>query len=130
MKKFSISALLATLFLCFMANKNLYAQAAPNYFLGKWDMLVKSLPQGDTHMHLVFEFKKDSLSTEEMIGHIEKTSESEEIVFSKIETETEKITFYFTAQGYDINVVLSKKDDDTAEGTLFNMFEAVAKREK
>lgn len=130
MKKSSISALLATLCFCFITNTSLSAQAAPHYFLGKWDMLVKSLPQGDTHMHLVFEIKKDSLSKEEMVGHIEKTSESEEIVFSKIELETEKITFYFTAQGYDINVVLTKKDDDTAEGTMFNMFEAVAKREK
>ena len=130
MKKFSISALFATFCLFFMANTSPSAPAEPHFFLGKWDMLVKSLPQGDTHMHLVFEMKKDDAGKEELIGHIEKTSESDEIVFSKVETEAEKITFYFTAQGYDINVVLTKKDEDTAEGTLFNMFEAVAKREK
>ena len=123
MKKFNFSAIAATLFFCFLTNINLSAQAEQNFFMGKWDMFVKGLPQGDTHMHVVFKMAKDADGKESMVGHIEKTAETEEIVFTKIEPEAEKITFYFTAQGYDINVELVKKDDTIAEGKLFNMFE-------
>jgi hypothetical protein len=130
MKHLKLSTLFAALCFCLMSTTNLSAQAAPSFFLGKWDMFVKGIPQGDTHMHVVFEMKKDGTGKEEMVGHIEKTAETAEIPFSKVEPEAEKITFFFTAQGYDINVELTKKEDGSLEGKLFNMFEATATREK
>ena len=105
--------------------------ASDNYFLGKWDMLVKDIPdRGNVHMPVVFELKKDSTGKQQMIGHIEKTATDEEVIFSKVEPAPEKISFNFTAQGYDINVVLTKKDADIAEGKMFDMFSAVATRVK
>lgn len=132
MKKLQLKAATAIVLFCLMSSINLMAQASPqDYFIGKWDMLVKGLPQGDTHMAVVFEMKKDSISgKDEIVGHLEKTAETEEITFSKIEPGADKITFYFTAQGYDIDVFLSKKDDDNADGKFFNMFETVAIRVK
>ena len=36
--------------------------------------------------------------------------------------EGDKITLYFSAQGYDVNLLLAKKDDDHATGSLMGMW--------
>jgi hypothetical protein len=63
-----------------------------------------------------------------MVGRIEKPDG--DLVFSKVEAEGDKVTFYFTAEGYDLDVQLTKTDADNAKGMMFNMFEAVATRVK
>jgi hypothetical protein len=130
MKKIKLSAAVATLVFCLMTNLALKAQATEaNYFIGKWDMLVKGIPQGDTHMPVVFEMKKDSTSDKAiMVGRIEKPDG--DLIFSKVEADGDKVTFYFTAEGYDLDVQLTKTDADNAKGMMFNMFEAVAVRVK
>jgi hypothetical protein len=130
MKKFNLYTTFSTLVFCFLTNLTLIAQTQEaNYFIGKWDMLVKGIPQGDTHMPVVFEMKKDSASNKEMmVGRIEKPDG--DLIFSKVEAEGDKVTFYFTAEGYDLDVQLTKTDADNAKGMMFNMFEAVAVRVK
>ena len=49
---------------------------------------------------------------------------------TNIEQATDKITLYFSTQGYDVNLVLTKKDDDHATGSLMGMFDALADRVK
>ncbi len=107
------------------------AKSSANYFLGKWSMQVFGTPQGDLTMPAIFEMKKDSVSKkEEMVGRFEKTKDAEAIIFSKVEPSDTSITFYFRAQGYDLNMTLDKKDKDNAAGRMFDMFDAKAVRVK
>jgi len=96
-----------------------------DYFNGSWTVLLKGTPNGD--VKLVFKFTKvnDSLT-----GTVIDTTGAEMSVMSKIELGENQVTAYFTAQGYDVNVVLTKKDDDHATGNLLNMFDVDAERVK
>ncbi|MDZ7876173.1 MAG: hypothetical protein U5L45_00805 [Saprospiraceae bacterium] len=47
-----------------------------------------------------------------------------------IEEEAGKITLYFSASGYDLNLPLEKVDNDNLKGKLVDMFEATAVRVK
>ncbi|MFB9840998.1 hypothetical protein [Mucilaginibacter ginsenosidivorans] len=101
------------------------AQAAPNYFIGKWSVLLKGLPQGDARL---------KFNIVDSVGHLKgvmiDTTSNTETPLTNIEQENDKVTLYFTAQGYDVNLVLNKKDDDHATGSLMGMFDAVADRIK
>jgi len=48
MKKATLINLMSAILIVIAAKVN--AQTQTNYFIGKWDVLVKGLPQGDTHM--------------------------------------------------------------------------------
>ena len=101
------------------------AQTA-NYFIGKWDVLLKGLPNGDTHI---------KFNLVDSVGHvtgvlIDTTAAHKDVPLTKVETDGDKATLYFTAQGYDVSLVLTKKDDDHATGSLMGMFDAVADRIK
>jgi hypothetical protein len=39
-------------------------------------------------------------------------------------------TVYFNAQGYDVNLVMNKKDDDHISGNMMGMFDADGERVK
>ena len=125
MKK--INLILAGLMaLVFIATKTQAQTSTSNYFLGKWDVLVKGLPQGDTHM--LFNLTDSAGSTKGVL--VDTTAAHKDIPMTKIEHANDNITLYFTAQGYDVSLVLTKKDDDHATGSLMGMFDAVAARIK
>ena len=114
-----------------VVKKDSLTSAKSNYFLGKWELLVYGLPQGDTKFPVVFEMVKDSASGKDIIaGHIEKSEKSEEVKFSKVDPADSTITFFFRAQGYDLVVNLTKKDEDTSEGRMIDMFDVKATRNK
>jgi hypothetical protein len=101
-------------------------QSKPDYFAGKWNILIKGTPGGDSKMLLTFERKdtaltatiKDSTGTE--AGSVNKVMENEQ-----------SVTVYFTAQGFDVDLMLEKKDDDHMTGNLMGgMFEAEGDRVK
>jgi hypothetical protein len=98
---------------------------AADYFAGKWDVLLKGIPQGDTHLIFLLD-KKDSTMT----GVVQDTSGAQVAVIDKIELTETSITLYFTAQGYDVSLLLTKKDDDHVTGSLMNMFDAEGERVK
>ncbi|MNF79941.1 hypothetical protein D3C84_621720 [compost metagenome] len=50
--------------------------------------------------------------------------------FTKVEEEADKVTVYFTSQGYDVYMYLEKKDIDNLEGSMMDMFDATATRIK
>jgi hypothetical protein len=105
---------------------NVNAQTQTNYFIGKWDVLVKGLPNGDTHM---------TFTIADSAGHmkgalLDTTAAHKDIPMTKIEQDGDKITLYFSTQGYDVSLLLAKKDDDHATGSLMGMFDANAIRLK
>ena len=124
MKKATLISLMAMILVVIAAKVN--AQTQTNYFIGKWDVLVKGLPNGDTHM---------KFNIADSAGHmkgalLDTTAARKDIPLTKIEPDGDKVTLYFSAQGYDVSLLLTKKDDDHAAGSLMGMFEANAIRLK
>lgn len=101
------------------------AQTGADYFAGKWNMLVKGLPNGDTKMLVILD-KKDTTMT----GVIQDSVGTEISKFSKVELKENEVTVYFTAQGYDVFLLMTKKDDDHVTGSMMGMFDAEGARAK
>ncbi len=93
-------------------------QPVKDYFPGKWDVLLEGLPQGDPRMFVSLQRKDGKLE-----GSILDSTQKATAKISKVE-ETEKVvTVYFTAQGYDVNLEMNKKDDDNVTVSLMGMFD-------
>jgi hypothetical protein len=125
MKKFNL-LLVSLIAFVFIAAKTQAQTAAANYFTGKWDVLVKGLPQGDALL---------KFNIADSAGHkkgvlIDTTAAHQDIPLTKIEQADDKVTLYFTAQGYDVSMVLTKKDDDHVTGSLMGMFQCTGERVK
>src|SRR5205085_2545337 len=117
MKK--LSMLVTGLFfflLSFQANAQ--AKSGADYFVGKWSVLVKGLPQGDTKMIFILE-KGDKIT-----GVVQDTTGKEIAKLTNSELKEDELTVYFTAQGYDVSLSMKKKDDDHTTGSLMAMFDA------
>jgi hypothetical protein len=101
--------------------------AAPDFFAGKWELLIVGTPQGDAKMIANFT-RKDGKLIGEMSDPTD--AQKEKTPITNIEEEATKITIYFSASGYDLNVPLEKVDEDNLKGKLMDMFETTAKRIK
>jgi hypothetical protein len=96
-----------------------------DYFADTWSVLVKGIPQGDTRMIFVLEKKDTSMS-----GVVQDSTGTLIAKIDKIEVKDTTATVYFTAQGYDVNLVMNRKDDDHITGNLMGMFDAEGERVK
>ena len=123
MKKVSLLAIVVLALMSFSFNAN--AQAPASFFAGKWDILIKGTPNGDVHMMTTF---KDSAGV--VTGTYADMESGKETPFTKIEKKDTGIVVYFSAQGYDLNLPLAKKDEEHIEGSLMGMFEATGTRVK
>jgi hypothetical protein len=110
----------------FIAVKAQAQTGTTTYFIGKWDVLVKGLPQGDAH--LIFNLADSAGHLKGVL--VDTTAAHKDIPLTKVEQADDTATLYFSTQGYDVNLVLKKKDDDHATGSLMGMFDAVADRVK
>ena len=124
MKKASL--FLAGSFLLLLST-NVHAQSktGADYFKGKWNVLIKGTPNGDAKMIFVLENKNDSI-----VGVVQDTTGAEISKISNAELSDTSVTVYFNAQGYDVNVLMNKKDDDHVTGSLMSMFDAEGERVK
>ena len=123
MKKFK--SIFVAVFLSIIAFGSKAQTSPASYFGGKWSVLIKGTPNGDAKMVFVLDNNSDSLS-----GIVQDSTGAEVSEISNIEQKENEITVYFNAQGYDVNVVLTKKDDDRATGSLMGMFDVEAERIK
>ncbi|WP_255070542.1 hypothetical protein [Lacihabitans sp. LS3-19] len=112
--------ILSLLFFGIAFNSNSASNA--DFFAGKWDMLIKGTPNGDAKMEAHFKIVNGKLS-----GTL-KPSEGDAIPVTQIDEETDAITIYFSAQGYDLNVKLTKVDENNLKGSLMDMFETTLVR--
>ncbi|WP_221393402.1 hypothetical protein [Dyadobacter sp. NIV53] len=128
MKKVSIIIVVLFLAVTFKS----YSQTAPaatnDFFVGKWEVLVLGTPNGDSKM--VTELtRKDGKLTGELKDPTGQNPEARPI--TSVTEEPNKITIYFTAQGTDVSLDLTKVDDNSAKGSIMSgMFDASAKRIK
>jgi hypothetical protein len=104
---------------------NAQTKTGSDYFTGKWSVLVKGTPQGDVRMFVILE-KKDTTMT----GDVKDSVGNEMTKITRIELKDSVVTVYFTAQGYDVYLVMNKKDDDHALGSMMGMFDADCDRVK
>ena len=124
MKK--INVLLAGAFLILLSmGARAQAKTGADYFTGSWSVLVKGTHNGDSKMILVLE-KKDS----SMTGVIQDSTGKEMAKITNAELKPTQLTVYFTAQGFDVNLVMDKKDEDHTTGSLMGMFDAEGDRIK
>jgi len=103
------------------------ATPASSSFAGKWDVLVKGLPNGDTHM--IFTLTE----TDGKLGGslADPEGKNPPIPLTKVDKDDKGITLYFTANNYDVSLVLQKStDDDHVKGSLMGMFDATGERVK
>jgi hypothetical protein len=123
MKK--VSLFFAAVF--FLASVNLCAQSktGTDYFTGKWSVLVKGTPNGDSRMFVVLD-KKDST----LAGIVQDSTGKEMSKIDKIDVAGDKATVYFNTQGYDVNLEMNKKDEDHVTGSVMGMFDADGDRVK
>ncbi len=105
---------------------NSFSQSA-DFFAGKWEITVVGTPNGDAKFSTELIRKDGKLGGELKIVSTEKT---DPVAITNIDESADKITIYFSTQGYDVNVVLEKVDSDNLKGSLMNMFESTAKRVK
>jgi hypothetical protein len=124
MKKLSVFISILCIFFLSTGAKA-QTQTGADYFAGKWNMLVKGLPNGDTKMLVILD-KKDTTMT----GVIQDSVGTEISKFSKVELKENEVTVYFTAQGYDVYLLMMKKDDDHVTGSMMGMFDAEGMRAK
>jgi len=126
MKRTSI--ILVILFLGIAFKGYSQTTAPTDFFAGKWEVLVMGTPNGDSKM-VTDLIRKDGKLTGELKDPSGQNPEPR--VITNVVEEANKITLYFTAQGTDVSLDLTKVDADNAKGSVMNgMFDATAKRLK
>ncbi|WP_229238878.1 hypothetical protein [Emticicia sp. C21] len=101
------------------------AQTNQNFYVGNWEVLVKGTPQGDIKMPMSFELKDDKL-----VGKITNPETKEVATMTSVEVKGEELHAAFSAGGYDLTMVISKKDEEHFVGKLMDMIEVEGTRLK
>lgn len=99
--------------------------AVEAYFLGKWNATAKGTPNGDVTIPVKFESKDGKLT-----GTFVDPESKQEVAMSGVEIDGAALKMSFTVMGYDITITITKKDENTATGSLMDMFDVVAVRVK
>src|SRR5262245_1767901 len=94
--------IVAALIFCLSAGVNAQSKTGVDYFEGKWSVLLKGLPQGDTKMVFILE-KKDG----NLVGLVQDSTGVEISKVDKVEVADGNATVYFKAQGYDVNLSMN-----------------------
>jgi phosphoribosyl-dephospho-CoA transferase len=102
-----------------------FSQTSPGFFEGKWSVLIKGTPEGDAAMPMRFEAKEGKLK-----GYFTAKGAQTETEMTLVEAKGDELSMAFTVSGYDVSLVITKKDDDHAIGKLMDMFDVEASRVK
>lgn len=100
-----------------------FAVNATDYFAGKWSVLVSGTPNGDSKMIVSLEQKDGKL-----IGTVTNQGATEATKFTNVEEKENSVTAYFSASGYDVYLVLEKKDENHVTGSMMDMFDCTGVR--
>src|SRR4030095_16937631 len=125
MKKLSCFAIgLLSMILSF----NLHAQSktGADFFAGKWNVVVTGTPYGDLKRVYILDKKDNGLAGTVLDGATGKELKK----CSKVDVKDNEVTLYYTSMGTDVNVVLTKKDEDHVNGKALGMFDASGERVK
>jgi len=124
MKKLTnLTAGLFTLFLSISSHAQ--SKSGADFFAGKWNVLVTGTPYGDLKRVYILDKKDNGLA-----GTVLDSTGKEIAKCSKVDVKDNEITLYYTALGNDVNVALTKKDEDLVTGKALGMFDAKGERIK
>jgi hypothetical protein len=98
---------------------------SPEYFEGKWSVLVKGTPQGDATIPMRFETKEGATK-----GYFMADESGQEYEMNSVSIIDGVLTAAFNIQGYDVDINMSEVDGDNAAGSLMGMFDLSATRVK
>lgn len=115
--------LTAVFMLLIATGVNAQTTTEADYFAGKWKVTVVGTPDGDAKMTVSLERADGKLS-----GGILSETNSDMNKFTKIDETEKSVTLYFSANGYDVYLLLEKKGDNHVEGNLLGMFDAKGDR--
>ena len=122
MKKLSF---IFTVIIGLFISVNVNAQTKPDYYPGKWNVLVMGTPDGDSKMTFVLERKEGKLG-----GIVQDSTGKELTKITSVEEIDKTATLAFTVQSYDVTLTLDPIDDDHVKGSLMGMFDAKGIRVK
>jgi hypothetical protein len=95
------------------------------YFIGKWNVMVYGVPDGNTKMIINIEKKEDKLT-----GNMSDPAKSDPpLELSNIEVADSTFKATFSAQGMDISLLLKIKDDKNITGNMMDMFDIKGTKE-
>jgi hypothetical protein len=120
MRKLSFILTVIVLFLMSLQSN---AQDTKNFFVGKWKVLTVGTPNGDATSFVTLEQKDGKLT-----GNMSGMGTTETITFTNVEEKENSVTVYFSASGYDVYMVLEKKDDNHVTGSMMDMFDVSGER--
>lgn len=106
----------------FLVSIQANSQTTADFFIGKWNVVVSGTPSGDSKMivNLVSENGKLTGTIDAGMG--------ESVKLTNVELSGNAVTLYFSANGYDINLTLEKKDENHVVGNMMGMFDAKGER--
>jgi len=125
MKKL-ISLFISLFFLFLSFTSHAQSKAGADFFAGKWNVLVTGTPYGDLKRVYILEKKDNGLSGTVIDGATGK----ELTKCSKVDVKDNEVTLYYTSLGTDVDVVLTKKDEDHVAGKALGMFDVSGERVK
>jgi hypothetical protein len=123
MKKL-ISLFIGLFFLFLSVSSHAQSRAGADFFAGKWNVLITGTPYGDLKRVYILEKKDNSLAGTVLDGATGKELSK----CSKVDVKDNEVTLYYSALGNDVNVVLTKKDEDHVTGKALGMFDASGER--
>ena len=96
-----------------------------DFFVGTWEVMILGTPYGDVKM-----IAQLSRVDGKLTGTLEPVMEPSpgSIPIDRIDEAGESITIYFYAEGNDIDLRLSKVDDDNLKGYVMGQMSSTAKR--
>ncbi len=101
------------------------AKISPDYYMGKWSVLIKGTPNGDVTVPMRFAMKDGKL-----MGYFIDPTSPDEKEMTTAEVAGNDINTSFSIAGYDVTMTLSMKDEEHANGKLMDMFECEGTRVK
>lgn len=127
MKKLVVMlSFIGSIFVSFNAKaQTVPAQPAPDFYAGKWNVLVKGTPNGDVTFPFTIVQKDGKLD-----GTFTDPESKKDLPVTKIDEKDGKVTIYFTVSSYDVNLALEKVDDTHVKGSLMGMFDSTGERVK
>jgi hypothetical protein len=114
---------ISTIILVFSVNTGLMSaqtkSTGEQFFIGKWNLIVYGVPDGDTKIVLNIEKKDDKLTGS--LADPTKTDPPMELTGIEVADSTFKATF--NAQGMDISLMLKIKDEKNVTGSMMDQFD-------
>ena len=113
------------LFLLLSVRANAQTKPGADCFERTWRVLVTALPDAARKMNFVLDKKSARLR-----GALQDSTGKEITKLTSVELKDKTATLFFTTNGYDVNLEITKKDEDHFTGSLMGMFDAEGERLK